>query len=481
MTIRLKHGLLVLWSLSILVPGSWAQGTADEATQRALPNFNLLPFDEDWSLFAGLPKQVSVLDRIKYIRFQDDAGAYLSIGGEFRGVYERVLNDNWTNHPASVNSFGLERYQFHTDIHFSPRVRTFIELESDLEEGRPNGPRPVDEKRLDLLNAFVDVRVGSKPHSVILRVGKQELQLGSGRSVSVREGTNVRQGFFGVRADHSIAGWDVTGFVVRPAIDRPGFFNGGPNGGVGFWGVLANRKWKRNDSFSFNSYYYGLNQKSAIYNRGAAGETRQTIGANFVANPPDVANRLAGLHVDVEGIYQFGSFGESAIRAWTIATETGISLSRLPRTPKLGLRADISSGDKGGNSALGTFNPLFPAGNYFGVLADTGPGPLNFRDLHPEFILPLPHGITITPDWIFWWRQQLEDGVYSMSGMLIVPAGKSTARYVGNRPGIEAHWQVNRHTYMHLSYGVFFAGPFLKQSGHRQNLNYFAYGLGYKF
>ena len=477
----LRYSLFFLLSVSLFTLNSRAQVAADQTAEQVLPQFNIVPFDEDWSFFARFPKQTSLLERMKYIPFGHRTDGYLSIGGEFRGTYERVLNDNWSNKPVATNSFGLQRYLLHTDIHVSPHARIFLELESGVEQGRSAGPRPIDEKHPDFLNAFVDVRPWGKAHALTLRIGKQELQLGSGRSLSVREGLNVRQAFYGIRADQRIANWDFTGFAVRPAIDRPGFFNGGPLGSTSLWGVLGNRKWKRNESFSANVYYYGLDRKSATYNRGTAREARQTIGVNFVVNPPNAAEPPAGLHLKVEAMYQFGTFGGQAIRAWTIATETGVSLSRLPSTPRLELRADISSGDKGGRSALGTFNPLFPAGDYFGVLAGTGPGPVNFRDLHPKVVLSLPHAITLAPDWIFWWRQQLEDGVYSVPGMLIVPAGRSTARYVGHRPGMEARWQMDRHAYMQLSYGVFFAGPFLKQSGHSQNLDYFAYGFGYKF
>lgn len=441
----------------------------------------IVAYDEDWSYLQDHILRSDWLDGIKYIRFGENASSYVSLGGEFRGTYERVLNDNWSNQPVATNSFGLERFLLHADVHLNSHIRTFVEFQSALEQGRPDGPRPVDKKDLDFLNAFLELRPSASERSPARRLGKQELQLGSGRLISVREGTNVRQAFYGFRADQRLANWAITGFAVRPAIDGPGFFDGGPHGSIGFWGLLGNRKWSRAESFSVNTYYYGLNQKSATYNRGTAHEVRQTVGLNFVANPPNAPNRPIGLHLDVEGMYQGGTFVEKGIRAWSIATETGLSLSCLPRTPRLGLRADISSGDRGGSSALGTFNPLFPAGNYFGVLADTGPGPSNFRDLHPEFILPLAHAITLTPDWIFWWRQQLEDGVYSVAGTLIVPAGRSTARYVGHRPGIEARWQIDRHACMQLSYGVFFAGPFLKQSGHSQNLNYLAYGFGYKF
>jgi Alginate export len=79
-------------------------------------------------------------------------------------------------------------------------------------------------------------------------------------------------------------------------------------------------------------------------------------------------------HFDVEGIYQFGSFGAGNIRAWALATEFGCILPKIAFEPRPGIRADVSSGDNNLSSPnLQTFNPLFPVGNYFGVLSDTGP------------------------------------------------------------------------------------------------------------
>jgi hypothetical protein len=51
----------------------------------------------------------------------------------------------------------------------------------------------------------------------------------------------------------------------------------------------------------------------------------------------------------------------------------------MPLKPRFSAKADISSGDNPNSKTLGTFNPLFPKGNYFGVLATTGPGPINQR------------------------------------------------------------------------------------------------------
>jgi hypothetical protein len=187
-------------------------------------------------------------------------------------------------------------------------------------------------------------------------------------------------------------------------------------------------------------------------------------------------------HYDIEAVYQFGSFGEGSIDAWTVASELGVTLPRLPARPRVGLRADVASGDHDPHSDnMGTFNPLFPIGNYFGVISDTGPGPVNFYDLHPNVRTYFSHNVSVDTDWVIWWRQSLNDGVYNVPGNLLVPSSSSQARFVGHRPGIEVRWQRDTHFYVQGDYGVFFAGPFLQQNGHPHNLNYGSMWIGYKF
>jgi hypothetical protein len=137
-------------------------------------------------------------------------------------------------------------------------------------------------------------------------------------------------------------------------------------------------------------------------------DKRRTAGRR-ISRP--IATERPGLDFDYEGLWQFGSFGSRTIQAWTLASETGYRFPTMCLKPRFSAKADISSGDDPRTNTLGTFNPLFPKGNYFGVLATTGPGPINFIDVHPHVETAFPHGVSVSVDWIFQWRQNLRDGV----------------------------------------------------------------------
>jgi hypothetical protein len=79
------------------------------------------------------------------------------------------------------------------------------------------------------------------------------------------------------------------------------------------------------------------------------------------------------------------------------------------------------------------------------------------------------------------WRQSLDDGVYNVPGSLIRAGNASDARYVGDRPGTQIHWQRTRHLWFQGDYGIFYAGRFLKQTQPGRNLNYWCLWTGYEF
>ena len=439
-------------------------------------SIKLLREDEDWSFLADPAQRQDFWDPLKYIRLRAGQNDwFLTISGEAREVWEQIGNDNWGQSPY-WNGYLNERYKLGFDIHYGKHVRAFVELKSGINSFRYGGPRPIDEKKLDFQSAFLQVGTASGGNFIELRVGRHELEYGSGRLIDVREGPNVRLSFDGFLVKSKFNEWLVDGFAMRPDLDKPGFFDNAPNHQVGFWGVYATHFLPVKTSLEL--YYLGLDRKEATFQRGTAQEVRHTLGGRF-SRP--VATEKAGWDFDDDALWQFGTFGSANIEAWTVASDTGYRIPTIPLKPRFSAKADISSGDNPNSKTLGTFNPLFPKGNYFGVLATTGPGPINFIDVHPRVETSLPHDVTVSFDWIIQWRENVNDGVYAVPGFLIRAADGSRARFVGHRPGTEVRWQVNRHLWFQADYGIFYAGRFLKETQPGRNLNYWALWAGYKF
>jgi hypothetical protein len=454
----------------------WAQPGAATVPNAPDRSIKLLREDEDWSFLADPAYRQDFWDPIKYIRLRRGSNDwFMTISGEAREMWEQIGNDNWGQAPY-WNGYLDERYMLGFDLHYGEHVRTFVDFKSGINSFRNGGPRPIDEKKLDFQAAFLQVGSSEGQKFINVRAGIQELEYGSGRLIDVREGPNVRLSFAGFLVKSKLNEWLVDGFAMRPRSDNLGFFDDRPNHQVGFWGVYAARPAPSKTSFEL--YYLGLDRKQAAFQRGTAQEVRHSIGGRF-SRP--IAAEHPGWDFDDEALWQFGTFGSGSIQAWTVATETGYRFTNSPLKPRFSAKADISSGDHPASNTLGTFNPLFPKGDYFGVLATTGPGPINFIDVHPHVELALPHNVSASFDWIVQWRESLEDGVYNVPGSLIRAGNASEARYVGDRPGTQIRWQKTRHLWFQGDYGIFYAGRFLKETQPGRNLNYWALWTGYKF
>jgi hypothetical protein len=268
-----------VWIVALGAATAIAHGQSDQAQAPTGPvrAYDLMREDEDWSFLKDASLRQDFWDPIKYIPMGSD-GWYLSIGGEAREAFEQVGNDNWGEQPYT-NTFFLERYMLHTDWHLGTHVRVFVQLKSGLESFRQGGARPIDEKKLDFETAFLEVGRARGRNWIVLQAGRQELNYGSGRLVSPREGPNVRQSFDGVKIKGEAAGWRVDAFAVRPDLDKPGFFDNVPNHQIAFWGLYATRPLR--GWVSLDTYYLGLDRENAAFNRGTGTELRHTVGARL--------------------------------------------------------------------------------------------------------------------------------------------------------------------------------------------------------
>jgi hypothetical protein len=320
--------------------------------------YNLLSENDDWSFLADPSLRSDFWDPMKYIPLGCDT-CYLSLGGEIRLVFEQVGNDNWGKQPY-MNAFLLQRYMLHSDWHLGKSFRVFVQLKSGLEDSRAGGPRPIDEKRLDFEAAFFEVGNTHTKNWAVLRVGRQELNYGSGRLVSIREGPNVRQSFDGVKIRSKAGAWTVDAFAVRPDLDKFGFFDNVPDHTTAFWRLYATRPWAARRIVRFLLPRPASQERD--FERGTSTELRHSLGARLWR---PIATNEPGLDFDDEAVSQFGSFGSDGINAWAVASDHRYSLPNLLLKPRFSVKADISSGGNPASHTLGTFNPTYPMGNYF--------------------------------------------------------------------------------------------------------------------
>lgn len=189
------------------------------------------------------------------------------------------------------------------------------------------------------------------------------MRFGSARLIDMRDGTNVRRTFNAVRAYADVAGWRIDAFSATPRLTRPGGLDDGDNRSQALHGLYAVRSI---ESHALDFYLLHYKDHSAQYVQGTGHERRWTLGLR-------TSGTRGSWDWNWESAVQWGRFGDGSIRAWTVATESGYVFEESAWRPRLALLAAVASGDRDRKDGrLGSFNPMYPRGNYFGEEASLG-------------------------------------------------------------------------------------------------------------
>src|SRR3984957_3099656 len=123
--------------------------------------FQLMRYDENYACLRDSIR--NVYQRLKFDPLNKSKDIYVSFGGGTRWELDAFNNEDWGQFRAGKDNFFLQRYDLHADLHLGNRVRVYVEGRSALENGRPHGPRPIDEDKLNLENYFADVKILQGP------------------------------------------------------------------------------------------------------------------------------------------------------------------------------------------------------------------------------------------------------------------------------------------------------------------------------
>ncbi|AXQ27519.1 alginate export family protein [Solimonas sp. K1W22B-7] len=419
------------------------------------PDFAPHRYDEDWQAFcgrAGLP----ATDRLKCLPLSGGGQRYLSLGGEWRERFEAVDAPDFGIGTRS-DRYTLHRLLLHADLHLGGGLRLFTQLGAYAQSGRDGGPTPSDQSDPDLQQGFADLAFALGSGRATLRAGRQELSLGSSRLVSVRESPNLRRAFDGVRGFWSGGGWRLDAFQLRPVRNEPGAFDDrrhpqeslrglqlaltpSPPGGV------------------LETYYLDYERGSASFAAGSAAERRRSLGLRWYG-------RWERLDWNIEAIGQNGRHGSDAIRAWTVASDSGYRLPSWSWRPRLGLKANIASGDGDlGDGRLQTFNALYPNPTYFSEASLVAPA--NFIDLQPTLTLYPSDRLTLALGWNLLRKQRQADAVYLTPSPATPLAGSTGgSSEIGQQFRFEPMWKPTPRLELRAAYVHFEAGAAIRQAG----------------
>lgn len=346
--------------------------------------------------------------------------------------------------------FWTQRARITADARANDTLRARVSLVSALIEGGDE-TSPAERNVLDVQEAFVEIG----PEDAFLRLGRQEIRLGSQRLVAVRGGTTVRRTWDGARVSLRRGAVELDAFALRQvAVETNGVFNDGRDEGRDLAGVQVALPAPLGRIEA--TYLYAEHDARRTV-EGTADERRHSFGLRAFG-------KKSGWFWDWEAVYQTGRFGRGAISAWTLATNTGYRWEDRPLRPEVMLSANIASGDReAGDGRLGTFNALYPNASYFSENAVLGPA--NFVNLHPYLRLHPASGLRLSADINAYWRASRADGVYGPSGNLIrAPAGvRARLVDVSLSGGIE--WQAKENLLVSLVFTHSAPQAFIRATG----------------
>ncbi|GAB4239801.1 MAG: alginate export family protein [Acidobacteriota bacterium] len=452
-------GTGLVWSASTPAErgGKEPQESEETAGNAAVkhPPFQNVRYAEDWSVLRREGDRTPY-EGWKFVPLDEKGAVYLSLGGQWR-----LRGEAWSNFTGledQDDAFGLSRLRIHGDLHVGNRFRLFVEGKSALATDRslPGGRRTLDVDSLDLLNAFGELRGSWSGGKWSVSAGRRELQWGRQRLVSPLDWSNSRRTFDVVQGSVTWSDFQVEIFWSKPVVVRKYSFNRFYAGDADFYGAALTR---RKGSLAWDLYWMNLQRGSARFAGKTAGENRHTVGGRVQVTPVE-----SSLDWELEAAYQLGSFGGEAIRAGMVTTQVGYRWRELRGAPRVYFNVDFASGDgdpKDGK--LRTFNQLFPLGHaYLGYMDLVGRQ--NIVDTAVGAMWTPWRRTRFTADLHNFRRATRADGWYHAGGLELRPAAAGSL-CLGRELDLTARHSFNRFVLAELGYGHFFPGPFMRQTG----------------
>ena len=410
---------------------------------------------------------------LKYLSLNKSKSIYLNFGAQYRPRLEHFSNIEWTEEDQTFYS---QRLDVFASINFGKQVRFFGEL---IHGYTSNEKQITESDDLDLHQGFLEVKFPiRKIGKGVFRFGRQEIQLGSSRLISIREGPNIKRSFDLAYLSFQFNKIALRGFYGKAVSPK---FNAFDNSFELFNSNAINPQvWVADLKFPIKNlngtneiYYIGFQSKRSSFNDVSGKEIRHSIGIRRFGL---LGRRFS---YNTELVYQFGDIANNTISAYNIEADWKYAFINLKWTPKIGLKLDWSSGDKSsGDDKIQTFNPLFVNPGIYSLAAVNTPA--NLIAVHPNVTIYPLEGCSIYMDCSLLYRTEKNDGLYAPPRFQVRQANGIDEKRIGNVLGINLKYEISYNLEFELKSSYFIAGDFIKRSGPANNTFYISPTLSFK-
>jgi hypothetical protein len=350
--------------------------------------------------------------RLRGIPLGREPSNWLTLGGEYRFRVE-TLDDPSFGLRGETYTARDHRWFAHVDLHSAAGPRLFVQLSAAADDGRKPAPRPFDQSAVDLAQAFADLPLTAGDNQLLLRLGRQELDLLGNRLVSTREAANLRRAFDLALATFARGNLRALGFFGRPVRNNEGAFDDRTDDDERFGGAsleLASPGVSGTPAFTL--FYFDRTRPRAVFQDAVGPERRRTYGVRF-------ARTSAAWDVALQAAYQSGEVDTKRVRAHGFAGDVGWRPAGWAVQPRFGVSLGYASGDRAaGDDEVGTFDVIYPNLSFFTDAPVFYPG--NTAYLQPNVSAQASTALTVQTGCDFIFRLESTDAIYEPPGIPLV-------------------------------------------------------------
>jgi hypothetical protein len=383
-------------------------------------------------------------------------------GGELRGRLRNFNVINFGDVSASENDYDTYlnlRASFFSDLYLNRTFSIYTQVCSATTIGKDNTSSS-DKDILGLSQAFADIRLHSLP--VGFQVGRQLINLGSGRIFGTSDGPNVTKTFDGLRSTVSLENDTVELIFVTPVRIGLEILDNKVNTSDYIYGAY----WIKdlNNDHALDLYFFGNHLKDITFDNINENENRFTLGGR-------ISKSAGAFFFDAEAAWQLGNRAIQKISAFYVSSAAGYCWLNSRFKPLVQIRGSVYSGSKDStDKRINLFRPVSarpPINNMVPF------GPSNLILLVPEGEIYMTNKILFNLRYYALWRYAGNDGLYStrMEQMTREPdkIDNKLGLFITNGFTIQVEYDLSEHMNLSFTSGLYFPGKYIRNTGKGMN------------